>query len=175
MKPVRLLCLVCLLMLGKLVFGQVGKTDLPKLLAAKKFVFQATTAIPFADAGLSETLRAMGNPGGGTVQLNSSVYNLAINPDSIVAFLPYYGRSYSANLNPGDSGIKFTSKKFAYDITQKKKGGWIIRIRPQDVKSGQRFTLTVSESGYATLNAYHDQRQTIFFDGYISKPENIRE
>lgn len=175
MKTVKLISFACLFMLHKVVFGQVGKTELPELLTSKRFVFQATTAIPFADAGLSETLRAMGNTGGGTIVLTSSMYELQFDPDSIVAFLPYYGRSYSANLNPDDSGIKFTSKKFTYDMQQKKKGGWIIRIHPLDVKNGQRFILTVSESAYATLNAYHDQRQTIFFDGYIDEIESVRK
>src|SRR5689334_12028310 len=47
---------------------------------------------------------------GGIINLTSE-YDLKLSRDSIIAYLPYYGRAYTAT--PGeDGGIHFTSTKF---------------------------------------------------------------
>ena len=169
MKPFRLLFFTCLILLSKLVSGQVSKTELSELLASKKFVFQATTAIPSADADLYQALRQMGNNSAGTVQLNGLVYDLQIYPDSIFAYLPYFGRSYTSVVDRKELSIRFSSKKFSYSIKEHKKGGWHITIGTQDVKDNYRLNLDISKSGYASLSVRDLYRQPITFYGYIDK------
>jgi hypothetical protein len=165
MKTLQLLLIGLLLPL--FTSGQVKKEELPTLLESKKFVFKATTAIPFADADLQQALRQLGNTGAGTVQLTGSVYELRVNPDSLVAYLPYFGRTYTSVVDREEMGIKFTSKKFSYKASEKKKGGWQILLGTEDVKDAYRLQLDISKSGYATLIVRDIYRQPITFYGYI--------
>ncbi|MDP4183557.1 MAG: DUF4251 domain-containing protein [Bacteroidota bacterium] len=125
-----------------------------KMIEGKRFIFEAQQASPM---------------GGPTINLTSS-YNLSVTNDTIEAFLPYFGRAYSAPLNE-DSGIKFKSLKFEYTSTLLKKGGWNIKISPLDTRRHYILFLNVSQHGYATLNVQDDMRQSISFNGIISEKE----
>ena len=154
--------------------AQTDKETTAKLVDSKTLTFNATSAQPLANADLNAILSRMpGGQGGGNIQLNGAMYDLKITKDSVVAYLPYYGRAYTATMNPDDSGIRFKSKDFTYKVEQKKKGNWIITINPKDVKDGQRLTLNVGTTGYAMLNVINNNRQAITFSGYISDPAAV--
>lgn len=152
------------------VMAQTDKETTTKLVANQHLVFNATAAIPMANPDLNRILDRM--PGGtaGLIQLNGSQYQLIINKDSVEAFLPYYGRAYTATMGNDDAGIKFKSKKFDYKTTPKKKGGWVIDIKPKDTKDVRSMTLSISPSGYATLSVNSTNRQSISYNGVISEP-----
>ncbi|MBS1529349.1 MAG: DUF4251 domain-containing protein [Bacteroidetes bacterium] len=104
---------------------------------------------------------------GGQKQLTSP-YDLRVTPDSVISFLPYFGRAYfDVPYNPTDNGIKFTSTKFTYNAVQKKNGGWEITINPKDVKNLERLILYISRDGYASLSVTSVSRDFISFDGYL--------
>ncbi len=147
------------------------KEDLPALLESKRFVFKANTAIPFADADLYQALRMLGNPGGGTIPLNTSVYDLQVRSDSVLAYLPYFGRAFMGVNEREDLSIKFNSKKFNYQLEKRKKGGWRVKIITQDLNRNFTLFLEIGESGYATLSIRDQYRQPISFYGYIDKLE----
>lgn len=171
MKRIQNTLSILLIALTLPVFAQTDKATTQRVVQNQDFVFHATSAMPMANMDVNRVLSRM-NPGGaGNINLSGSQYDLTIKKDSIVAYLPYYGRAYTATMNPDDSGIKFKSKDFTYTNTKKKKGGWIITIVPKDVKDSQKLTLNVSESGYATLDATNNNRQPISFYGYISEPK----
>lgn len=157
-------------------FAQTNKETTAKLVADQHLVFNATSAMPMANAEVTAVLNKMQNgSGGGMIQLSGSQYQLKINKDSVEAYLPYYGRAYTATMNPDDSGIKFKSKKFSYKTTKKKKGGWTINIAPKDTKEVQNLTLSVSENGYAVLNVNSNNRQSISFNGTIAEPKEDKK
>jgi Domain of unknown function (DUF4251) len=128
----------------------LDKAVVQKLVQSKNFVFKAQTALPLT---------------GGIRQLTPD-YEVRFLGDSVVSYLPYFGRAYSAPL-PNDNGLDFTSTKFEYKASQKKKGKWEIEINPKDTRDVRQMNLTVTESGYATLQVTSDNRQSISFDGYI--------
>ena len=101
----------------------------------------------------------------------TSEYDLQVSTDRIVAFLPYFGRAYSAPIDPSKGGIQFTSKDFDYSATPRKKDGWNISIKTKDVPDDQRMQLTVSSNGTATLQVTSNSRQAITFNGYITGPD----
>lgn len=104
---------------------------------------------------------------GGGRQLTSE-YDLRVTPDSVISFLPYFGRAYfDVPYGGGDGGIKFTSTKFTYQAKEKKKGGWEITIIPNDVKNLSRLVLYISPDGYASLSVNSFNRDFITFDGYL--------
>lgn len=106
-------------------------------------------------------------PLGGRYRQLTSDYDLQVLGDSVVAFLPYFGRAYSAPLDPSQGGIKFTSTNFGYNQTPRKKGGWIISITPNDAQDVRELTLTVATGGNATLQVISNNRQSISFNGYV--------
>ncbi|NQX54951.1 DUF4251 domain-containing protein [Pedobacter panaciterrae] len=171
MKTLKNTLLLVIMFIAIQVSAQTDKETTAKLVEAKTLVFNATTALPMANMDLNKVLqRFPGGQGSGAIQLSGSQYTLTIAKDSVEAYLPYYGRAYSANLNPNDSGIKFKSKDFTYKTEKRKKGGWLITIRPKDTKDVQSLTLSVGEKGYAVLNVTSNYRQAIAFNGFISEP-----
>ena len=118
---------------------------------AKRYTFVAQTAIPMR---------------GRTVQL-TSLYDLKRTGDSVIAGLPYYGRAYSAPINPSDNGINFTSVSFDYKSTYRKKR-WEISIKPKDMQSVSEMNLIIYSNGRATLQVTSNNRQPISFNGVLS-------
>jgi hypothetical protein len=128
------------------------KDEITKLVADKRFVFKAQSMMPSLTAP--------------NRQLTSD-YDVKISPDTIICYLPYFGRAYQAPMDPSKGGIQFTSTKFEYQETKRKKGGWDIVIKPQDDKETRQINLTVSEAGYASVQVLSNNRQPISFNGYI--------
>lgn len=118
---------------------------------AKQYVFVPQSAIPM---------------GGRVVQLTGEFF-LAVSPDSLVSYLPYYGRAYTAPIDPTKNSMDFKSKSFDYTSTPRKKGGWDITIRPKDNRDVATINLTVGESGYGTLQVTSNSKQPISYNGVL--------
>lgn len=118
---------------------------------AKKYTFVAQNAMPMR---------------GRTIQL-TSLHDLKITGDSVIAGLPYYGRAYSAPINPSDNGINFTSVSFDYKSTYRKKR-WEISIKPKDIQSVSEMNLIIYSNGRASLQVTSNNRQPISFNGVLS-------
>ncbi|MCZ4245184.1 DUF4251 domain-containing protein [Pedobacter punctiformis] len=173
MKHLKYLMSVLLIAVTAQGFAQTDKETTVRIVGDKNFIFIANSAMAMASMEISRIMTKM--PGGqsaGTINLSGAQYDLKITPDSIVAYLPYYGRSFNAPMDPTEGGIKFTSKDFTYQESKSKKGSYTIQINTKDVKrENYRLTLNVSTNGYATLNASSVNKQPITFNGYISEPK----
>jgi len=104
---------------------------------------------------------------GRTVQLTSE-YTVKVSKDTIVSDLPYFGRSYTAPIDPSKGGIQFNSTKFDYKLEEVKKG-WQVTIKPGDVSDVQQFFLTIFTNGSATLQVTSTNRTPISFNGSVSE------
>ncbi len=147
--------------------------DVKKLLASRRFVFQAQYANPLGGGitTLNGRLFNLSPDGTGHIYLNYN-YDLKIRPDSVIAYLPYYGQAQfdaGYNTNPNETGVMFKSTKFGYTSKTNKKGITTIVITPQDAKYNRRLTLSVSPEGYANLSVIITNRSAISYDGYISE------
>ncbi len=147
--------------------------DVKKLLASRRFVFQAQYANPLGGGmtTLNGRLINLSPNGTGHIYLNY-YYDLKIRPDSVIAYLPYYGQGQfnsGYTSDPNDNGVMFKSTKFGYTSKTNKKGMTTIIITPQDAKYNRRLTLTVSPEGYANLGVIITNRSAISYDGYISE------
>jgi len=150
----KMLFVVLLTGFSSFNLGAQDKTVLIKTLVdSAQFTFHAQTAMPSS---------------GPAKQLNSE-YDVRLSKNAFVSSLPYFGRAYSAPYGSGDGGFNFTSKDFAYSSTPRKKGGWEITIKPKDVADVREFLLTVSESGYGTLQVMSNNRRPISFTGYVTE------
>lgn len=123
-----------------------------KMLDSLHFVFSANLALPMN--GMSIPL--------------SYGYNVRFTGDSVIAYLPYFGRAYEAPLDPQESGIRFISTKFK--IKDKKllhSGVRLIGIEIPDAGQWRQLYLSVSLSRYATLQVNSNSRQSISFYGEL--------
>lgn len=171
MKKLKYVLSALLLSTGVASIAQTNPAVTNKIVADKNYVFTANSALPMANAEVSKVLNSMqGGQGGGSITLTGSQYDLVVTKDSLKAYLPYYGRSYSAPVNPSDGGIKFTSKDFSYKQTRNKKGVYAIQIETKDVKfENYRMTINISENGYASLVVSSINKQPITFNGSVDE------
>ena len=130
---------------------QKKETKIKNLIESKNYVFKAQTVFPL----------------GGRSRILTSDYDLRVLGDSVVAYLPYFGRAYSAPIDPSKGGIQFTSTDYDYKVQPNKKG-WNVTITPKDALQTRELSLNVTKSGYATLIVNSNNRQSISFNGYIA-------
>jgi hypothetical protein len=130
--------------------NQDSASRMSNLIASQNFKFSAQFATPL---------------GGRQIQITGP-YELVISKETITSFLPYYGVAYSAPMGTDESGIKFTSKKFEYTVSDRR-SGWNIQIRPGDQREVRALNLRVTASGMATLQVTSNTRQSISYSGSI--------
>ncbi|MGZ3938924.1 MAG: DUF4251 domain-containing protein [Flavisolibacter sp.] len=130
---------------------QPDKEQVKSFVESKEFTFQARTVLPMT---------------GGSRQLTSE-YDVRFLGDSVISYLPYFGRAYTAGYGSDNGGIEFTSTKFDYKAKARKKGGWDITIRPKDAKGVEEMDLTISDDGSASLRVTSTNRQPISFYGVV--------
>lgn len=125
----------------------------------KNFVFKAETVTPQR----------------GRMRQLTPEYDLTIRPDTVISFLPYFGRAFTAPIGTSDGGIKFTSTSFDFSTAKKKKSRWEIVITPKDVTDAARLYLTVFENGRAALRVVSNNRDGISYNGYIKEGSPIEK
>lgn len=132
---------------------QLDKSTVQNLVQNKNFIFNvqsvnAVTSIPNQNQ-------------------NMAGYEVRLLGDSVVSYLPYFGRVFSAMIGQ-TGGINFTSTEFEYKIKARKKGRWDVNIKPQNGNDVREMTFLISENGYATLQVISNNRQPISYNGYLS-------
>lgn len=124
--------------------------EIASKLEAKEYTFTAETAQPMSARLIPLT----------------STYTLKVSPDTITAYLPYFGRAYSIT-DPTDGGIKFVSTKFDYKMSKKDKGVSTVSISINDSQNRYRLSLLIGELGKTTLYVEQNNKQSISFSGTI--------
>jgi hypothetical protein len=124
--------------------------EIRSMIDSKSYVFKAQYA---------QALR------GGNRYLTSE-YDFNVGKDTLVAYLPYFGRAYVAPINPEDASMIFTATHFDYKVVENK-NGWDVSIKPNDAKDVRQMFLTITKSGYATLQITSTNRDPISYQGYI--------
>lgn len=127
------------------------KAAITQAVESRNYVFKAQTALPQS---------------GSTRQLTTD-FDLRVSKDTIVSDLPYFGRAYTAPMNPAEGPLRFTTTNFEYSITDRKKGGWDVVITPKDMHDPRQLTLTIFDNGSASVVVTSYNRQPISFNGYV--------
>ena len=128
------------------------KAEIKQIVEAQNYVFKAQTALPTA----------------GTTRQLTTDFNFRVSKDTIVSDLPYFGRAYTAPLNPSEGPLQFTSTNFQYTVNNNKKGGWNISIAPKDRTDPRELILTIFDNGSASMVVNSNNRQPISFNGYVT-------
>ena len=133
--------------------AQAQTNNAKALIDGQNFVFRAQSVTPQT---------------GNLRQLNNDYYTLRITKDAITSDLPYFGRAYTAPIDPTQGGMQFTSKKFDYSVKEKKRK-WEITIKTKDVNDAAQMQLTVYDNGTAYLQVNSTNRQPISYNGVIEE------
>lgn len=121
------------------------------LIESQNYVFRAQTAMPMH----------------GSVRQLTDLWDLTISKPSVISYLPYFGRAYTA-IDPTQNPMQFTSKNFDYTLKPHKKNGWDVLIKPKDLKGDvQQLTMSISSDGYANLQVIFNNRDAISYTGAI--------
>src|SRR5580693_369291 len=159
-KKILVLCVLFnLISLFNLLYAQDAKQEkqiakenaIKDMVNSQRYVFQAQSAT---------TMR-------GRVRQLTPEYDLIVKKDSLEAYLPYFGVAYTATIGSTEGGINFKTTDFDYNIVEAKKGGWDITIKPKKIQDVSAMTLSISASGYTTLQVTSNTRDMISFYGYI--------
>ena len=125
--------------------------SIKSILETRQYIFRAESAI--SNGGISRQL--------------SSGYDIIINKTMAQVYLPYFGKAFGSPTDLNNRGFQFTSMSFNYNITDSKKGGWEITIKPEDATDVSNMTLTIFNDASASLEINSLQRETISYTGYI--------
>ena len=109
------------------------------------------------------------NPMRGTSRILTSYYDVEVKKDTLSSFLPFFGRSYQAPLDPSKSPLEFHSHNFTYKAEEKNKDQWQVLINPKDRQEIQQLLFTIFNNGTATLNVVSTNRDAISFYGHIER------
>ena len=127
-------------------------TDVKNILDSQSFVFIPRYVNPMAFRRRDLT------PG----------FELSISKDSLISYLPYFGRGYSAPVSPADVDFDFTSTKFTYAVTPAR-NGWNISVKPTDQTYLRELYFRIFDNATASLTVTSLDRSSISYDGYITR------
>lgn len=133
-------------------------TILRNMIAAQTFVFVPQYASPM----------------GFRKRYLTGSYDISVQKDTVISYLPYFGRAYTAPLSPTDVDFDFTSTKFSYTITPNRKG-WNVSIKPRDQSYLEELYFTIYTNGSASLNVISINKSFISYDGYIAVKRSIEK
>jgi len=158
-KYFRFLFITCLSLVtfSQCLTAQKNEEDDAKKIAFKNmvdsqnFVFEAQSVTPLR----------------GNFRNLTSSYDVTVTKDTLISYLPYFGRAYNPPINQTQSALDFTSTNFSYSVSPHKKNGWDIVIKPKDKTEIQQYLFTVFDNGNASLNVTSSSRDAITFNGYV--------
>lgn len=126
------------------------KLVVKELLASEKYKIHANTAFPMR---------------GRSIPL-SSPYALEVRNDSVISYLPYYGRAYSIPYGGGE-GLVFKAPLKDYKTEKDKKGNTRIQFSARTLEDKYDFSVSVFDNGAASIDVMMQNRQSISFSGEL--------
>lgn len=105
-------------------------------------------------------------PAAGRAVNLTTLYSLELRGDSVMAYLPYFGRAYSLPYGGGE-GMSFEAPASEYELTYDKKEAARIRFKARTDEDLYTFNLRVFPGGSATINVIPVHKQAIQYQGEL--------
>ncbi|MGO4708513.1 DUF4251 domain-containing protein [Chryseobacterium sp. 2TAF14] len=139
------------------------------LVNSDEFTFHAEKANPM-NYDVINILNSMpNNPSTRILQLDNGSYTIELKEGKMEVILPYFGRIFNPSYRTSDNSYRFTSKDYTVTKNQSKKGNWVYKIKPNDVKNVSDINIEIFKNGTALTSIRSNDRQPISYNGYISK------
>ena len=111
---------------------------------------------------------------GRRINLTTNYGYLKINKEIAEAEIPYFGIAQTLSYS-GEGGIKFNNEDVEYQIEYNDKKQTInIRFEANHKSESYKLILSVFKSGTASLNVSSSKRNSISYNGKITKPVNSK-
>jgi len=104
--------------------------------------------------------------GGESVNLTSP-YSLEIRGDSLISYLPYFGRAYSIPYG-GGKGLIFDAPITNYRCVINTKKTALITFESRNDEDAYQFQVDIFPSGSATIDVVPTKRQSISYQGDLN-------
>jgi hypothetical protein len=125
------------------------KELIKKIIESKSYKFIAEQAVPSRGRSISITR-----------------YNVEFKGDTVISYLPYYGRAYTANIGSSSSPYDFTAVAEDYTESETKKG-YKVEFRIRQGAESISYNFEIFPGGSATLIVTSSSRQPITYYGRI--------
>lgn len=99
-------------------------------------------------------------------------FDVLLKSDTIVSYLPYYGRAYVAEYGSTSSPFDFTAPVKDLEETTTKQGAQVIKLKVENGNDQITYRFEIFKTGSTSLDVISTNRQSISFSGYIEKPED---
>ena len=106
-------------------------------------------------------------PRQGGLRTVSYGFSLEVKGDTLVSYLPYFGRVYSAPYAGSGKGLNFTERIRKYTDEQPKPGLRRVRVKVANEEDTYLFTISVYEGGQATIDLQARERESVSYSGEL--------
>ena len=130
------------------------KEAVKELIVSENYKIDVNTAMPMRGRSIPLT----------------SLYSLEIRNDSVISYLPYYGRAYSIPYG-GGNGLNFKAPLKEYNMKLDKKGNSVITFTARNPEDKFDFRVKVYSNGSTSIDVNMQNRQSISFQGELDVKE----
>ena len=96
----------------------------------------------------------------------SSNYSLEIKGDTVVSYLPYFGRAYSIPYG-GGKAFNFSAPIISYESASDQKGKTYVRLVTDNEEDVITFQLEIFDNGQTTIDVQAREREPITYSGEL--------
>ena len=91
-------------------------------------------------------------------------YSVEVRNDSLISYLPYFGRAYNVPYG-GGKGFNFSEHIGSYHETQQSNGARVIDIELKNDEDIYQYTIKVFDNGNSSIDVQSRQRDPISYSG----------
>ena len=102
---------------------------------------------------------------GGTVNVSPD-FSLEVKGDTLVSYLPYFGRAYSVPYG-GGKGLNFTAPISEYYSAKGRKGATLITMKAANEEDVYSFRLEIFTNGSTSIDLTARERESISYSGQM--------
>jgi hypothetical protein len=101
---------------------------------------------------------------GGSVNVSRD-FTLEVKGDTLLSYLPFFGRVYNMPYAGSEKGLNFTERIRRYEVSRPKAGLTRIKLMVRNEEDTYNYQLDVFDNGRATVGVRSTNRDYISFDG----------
>jgi len=94
----------------------------------------------------------------------TSDYSLEVKGDTLVSYLPYFGRAYNVPYG-GGKGLNFTALISEYSSEKNRHGATVVTIKVKNDEDVYSYLLEIYDNGSTTINLMARERESINYSG----------
>ena len=160
MKQVLSMVIVCL------AFMMLGSCATPQERAARAAEQAAKVKIALMEKKYKINVDRMYPMKGGSKSVSFG-YSVEVRNDSLISYLPYFGRAYNIPYG-GGKGLNFSAPISSYQESQQKNGQRVIEIGLSNSEDTYIYTLKVFDNGNSSIDVQPRKRERISYSGEMT-------